>query len=127
MPDAYITYSGHGYSALRISSFIPQNLSTSKVYKNNPIYTNFLENEFKARYKKHRTTRHAEVNTVTNPIMNTQTMTKVKLLLSFKSYLRVNSASTSTITIPHFSFKHFYLGYRRGGNAILNINKFFTR
>ena len=127
MPDAYISHAGHGYSALCISSFIPQSLATTKVYRNNPIYTNFLTNEFKAHYKKHRTVRSAEVKSIMHPVINTQTMTKVKLLLSFKSYLRVNSASTSTITIPHFSFKHFYLGYRRGGNAVLNINKFFTR
>ena len=127
MPDAYIAYAGHGYSALCISLLTPPKRSGLKIYKNNPIYTNFLANEFKLHYKQHRSVRHAEVHSLMQPVIDTQVGTKVRLLKSFKSYLRVNNASNSTITIPHFSFKHFYLGYRRGGNAVLNINKFFTR
>lgn len=127
MPDAYIAYAGHGYVALCISLIKPNKLFNHTNSLKNPLYTNFLVSEFKSHYKRHTSVRHAEVHSNMQPVVDLQLPTKIKLLKSFKSFLRVNNSSNSTITIPHFSFKYFFLGYKRGGLAVLNIRKFFTR
>ena len=127
MPDAYLMYAKHGYTfKLRPIALLPDFIKSS-TQVNNPLYTNFLESKFKTVLKKHHTIRQSVIGSITKPITSVPSITNIKLLLSFKSYLRLNTASASTITIPHFSFKYFYLGYRRGGVALLNVNKFFTR
>lgn len=93
----------------------------------NPIYTSFLDTEFKLTYKNNLKLKKSVTPNSTQPVTNISGPEKLKLFKTFKSFLRVTSASSSTLMIPHFSFKHFYLGYKRGGLILLNINKLFSR
>ena len=95
--------------------------------KINPIYNNFLTTEFKLTYKNNLVFKNSATSTSTKPIIVVSATEQVKLFKTFKSFLRVTSASSSVLMIPHFSFRHFYLGYKRGGLALLNINKLFNR
>ena len=93
----------------------------------NPIYNSFLATEFKLTYKNNLIFKKSVNPNSTKPVIAVGVTEQLKLFKTFKSFLRVTSASNSTLMIPHFSFKHFYLGYRRGGLAVLNINKLFNR
>jgi hypothetical protein len=93
----------------------------------NPNYENFLANEFKLAYKNNLTLKKSVTPNNTKPLIETGQVQQLKLFKTFKSFLQVNSSSSSTLMIPHFSFKHFYLGYRRGGLSLLNVNKLFNR
>lgn len=94
---------------------------------NSPVYSNFLETEFKLVYKNTTTFKRFVLPSNVEPKVLTSQHTQIRLLKMFRSYLIMNSTSNSTLTVPHFSFKHFYLGYRRGGLAVLNVNKLFSR
>ena len=93
----------------------------------NPLYNNFLATEFKLTYKNNLLFTKSAMSHSSRPITAAGSTEQIKLFKTFKSFLRVTSASNSTIMIPHFSFKHFYLGYKRGGLVLLNINKLFNR
>ena len=113
-------------SILSNSQSKPNKLTTpSSIF--NPTYTNFLSGEFKTHFKHPKLIRASAPYTPKNPVLPLRVDENLQLLKSFKSYIRVNSNSITTLTVPHFTFKHFYLGYRRGGTAVLNISKFFTR
>ena len=104
-----------------------RNSVTALSFTKNPTYTNFLSTEFKSNFKQPRLIRSPAFYTPKNPNLPLRSGENTHLLKAFKSYIRVNSNSLSTLTVPHFTFKHFYLGYRRGGMAVLNVNKFFAR
>lgn len=93
----------------------------------NPIYNNFLTTEFKLTYKNNLLFKNSAMPNSTKPVTVSGGTEQLKLFKTFKSFLRVTSASNSTLMIPHFSFKHFYLGYKRGGLVLLNITKLFNR
>ena len=93
----------------------------------NPIYNDFLATEFKLVYKTNLTIKKSTTDNYTKPVAAISVIEQLRLFKMFKSFLRVTSASNSTLTIPHFSFRHFYLGYRRGGLAVLNLSKLFNR
>ena len=93
----------------------------------NPLYSSFLTMEFKVTYKNNLTFKKPLTPSSVRPLTALGGIEQPKLFKTFKSFLRVTSASNSTLMIPHFSFKHFYLGYRRGGLVILNVNKLFNR
>jgi len=101
-----------------------QTLSRKKI---DPNYSSFMRTEFKLSYKNNLTPQLYPSPQNTKPILEFGDDHKITLLKPFKTFLRFSSASSNTISIPHFSFKYFYLGYRRGGLAVLNINKLFTR
>ena len=113
-------------SILSNSQSKPNKLTTSSLIFN-PTYINFLSGEFKTHFKHPKLIRASAPYTPKNPVLPLRVDENLQLLKSFKSYIRVNSNSITTLTVPHFTFKHFYLGYRRGGTAVLNISKFFTR
>lgn len=93
----------------------------------NPLHSNFMVQEFKLNYKIKRLIPRSPQPNTTTPIVPHNSQLRTKLLTMFKSYLRLNSASQSDITIPHFSFYQFYLSHRKGGLAILNVRKLFDR
>ena len=86
-----------------------------------------MVNQFKVNYKIPTLIRQNALVNSKKPIVHTYNNENIKMMHSFKSYIRINANSLNTIDIPHFSFKHFYLGYKRGGVTVLNISKFFTR
>lgn len=93
----------------------------------NPLYNDFMKSEFKLNYKQPSLIRSPSKLRPYKPIIDEADLSKIRLMRSFKSYIRLNVNSFDTINIPHFSFKHFYLRYRRGGVNVLNISKFFSR
>jgi hypothetical protein len=93
----------------------------------NPIYRNFLATEFKLTYKNNLVFKKHVTPHNTKPVITAGSTEQVKLFKTFKSFLRVTSSSGSVLMIPHFSFRHFYLGYKRGGLILLNVNKLFNR
>jgi hypothetical protein len=95
--------------------------------KVNPLYSNFLTTEFKTTYKNNLLLKKSVTPNNTQPLVVLDGTEQLKLFKTFKSFLRVTSASNSVLMIPHFSFKHFYLGYKRGGLVVLNVNKLFNR
>jgi len=107
------------------SSKLPGSKNSTQM--TNPVYTDFLSEEFKTHFKQPRLIRSSTLYAPKGPVLPLRIDESHKLLTSFKSYIRVNSNSLNTLTIPHFTFKHFYLGYRRGGTSVLNVSKFFTR
>lgn len=101
--------------------------SKNQQISNNPEYTNFLNNEFKSNFKNHRIVRSGQRINQLKPLVTTNYVSEIKLIRSFKSFLRLNGDSFSTLTIPHFSFKVFYLDYSRGGLSTLNLTRLFGR
>ena len=116
----------------KYSSFLAKthNLLQTPYLRNvpsNPLYNDFMVNQFKVNYKVPTLIRQSDLVNSKKPIIHTYNSKNIKIMHSFKSYIRINANSLNTIDIPHFSFKHFYLGYKRGGVTVLNISKFFTR
>lgn len=126
-PDIRFVKMMYRYQSILNNLKNKSNNSTLPVPTYNPMYTNFLSGEFKTHFKHPRLIRESEFYASKTPTLPLCTGENLQLLKSFKSYIRVNSNSITTLTVPHFTFKYFYLGYRRGGVAVLNISKFFTR
>ena len=127
VPNTRLMKTMYQYKSLFNNPTRCANISTVGATIKNPMYNNFLSAEFKQHFKQPRLIRTSSFYKPKSPVLPLRLDENTQLLQSFKSYIRINSNSLTTLTIPHFSFKHFYLGYRRGGVAVLNINKFFTR
>ena len=103
--------------------------STLKKKKTNQStkHLGFLEHEFKFNFKLHHLVRERQQVGFNNSKISLSTGSEVKMFKMFKTFIKLNSNSAHNITIPHFSFKSFYMGHRRGGLTILNARKLFTR
>lgn len=127
LPNLLALYNLKQASYLRNCMFLGLPKSKNQQISNNPEYTNFLNNEFKSNFKNHRIVRSEQRINQLKPLATTNYVSEIKLIRSFKSFLRLNGDSFSTLTIPHFSFKVFYLGYSRGGLSTLNLTRLFGR
>ena len=126
LPDLFITK----YGQQRHILFNARNLHKNQAYPNlskNPIYHSLLTSEFKSNYRYGMSLKKPGNYNLHKAFFLPQKHNDLRLLNSFRSYLRINSASQSILTTPHHSFQNFYLGYRKGGLAILNVNKFYNR
>ena len=126
-PNVRLVKTMYQYQSILNNPRTKPNKSTVSPFSLNPMYTNFLSGEFKTHFKHPTLVRASAPYTPKSSTLPLRVDENLQLLKSFKSYIRVNSNSTTTLTVPHYTFKHFYLGYRRGGTAVLNISKFFTR
>ena len=126
LPDLFLTKLTIN-KAVRINDINTRTKHIKPYNNTNPLYNNFLATEFKLTYKNNLVFKKSVNPNNTKPVIAVGGTEQLKLFKTFKSFLRVTSASNSTLMIPHFSFKHFYLGYRRGGLALLNVNKLFNR
>ena len=128
-PELFITKLGTHRHHLELYSAFSR--KTTPGYRNmpkyNPMFTNFMSSEFKLSYKNIQSFRRFPQPNKLSPTSAAHTTSDLKLFTSFKSYLKLNSTSQGTINLPHASFTQFYLGYRRGGLAVLNVSKFYTR
>ena len=101
--------------------------NVSKNNVSNPNYINFLNQDFKLAFKNHKVLRGAQRSKPNATIAKFDVATNVRMFKSFKTFIQLNSNSFSTLTIPHHSFRSFYLGYSKGGLVVLNLAKLFNR
>ena len=126
LPDLFLIKLGFAKTIRAIGLVTRAGYSGSRTNLN-PIYHNFLATEFKLTYKNNLVFKKTVTPHNTKPVITISSTEQIKLFKTFKSFLRVTSASSSILMIPHFSFRHFYLGYKRGGLVLLNVNKLFNR
>ena len=93
----------------------------------NPFFNNFLESEFKFTGLKSsildiRATRHTLKPTVPLAAHKEKAM-----LALFKVFIKVNVVSSNTLTIPHASFRMYFIQNKRGGASIMSLPKLFNR
>jgi len=98
-----------------------------KPNKQNPFFVNFLENEFKFTGLRSsifdiRASRHTIKPSVPYAFPKEKSM-----LALFKVFIKVNVVSANTITVPHASFRLYFIRNRCGGAAIMSLPKLFNR
>lgn len=96
------------------------------ITKLNPQYTNHLQTYFKLNYKVLKSYKYDKYTYTYKPQVSSNT-SSLMFLTQFKTFMQVNITANSSLTIPHFSFRHFYIGYRKGGLVTLNIPKLFAK
>lgn len=101
---------------------VPKCISTG-----NPFYTNFTNNNIKLVG----ITSNLDYNPTASRANRTKTQLstnlKKSLLHLFTSFVRVNMASQNELTMPHYTFRSFYLTHSKGGLAIITLPKLFQR
>ena len=98
-----------------------------KPYKQNPFFSSFLENEFKFSGVKSsifdiRASRHN-----TKPSIPYTYHAEKNMLALFKVFTKVNVVSSNALTVPHASFRLYFIRNKRGGAAIMSLPKLFNR
>jgi len=93
----------------------------------NPFFNNFLENEFKFTGLKSalfgiRASRHT-----LKPSVPSRKHKEKSMLNLFKVFIKINVVSASTLTVPHASFRLYFIRNRRGGASIMSLPKLFNR
>lgn len=126
LPDLFLAKS-HLNRVVRLSKLNTKLRYVHLQTSTNPLYSNFLIARFKFAYKNDLRLKKSVTPSQSQPIRPSNSNKQIKLLKTFKSFLRVTSASSSILMVPHYSFRHFYLGYRKGGLALLSVNKLFQR
>jgi len=128
-PDLFLVKLNNSLAYLRLYSIFYNKCSRQHPHpiKRNPLYTNFLDNDFKLEYRNIQSSRRLPQPNRLVPVSARYIAPDLKLFTIFKSYLKLNSASQGTISTPHASFTQFYLGYRRGGLAVLNVSRLYSR
>ena len=95
--------------------------------KQNPFFSNFLENEFKFTGLKSsifdiQASRHTLKPSIPSHKHNAKNMLNL-----FKVFIKINVVSASTLTVPHASFRLYFIRNRRGGASIMSLPKLFNR
>ena len=95
--------------------------------KQNPFFTNFLENEFRFTGLKSsifdiRAPQHA-----LKPSVPLVAHKEKNMLALFKVFVKLNVVSANTLTVPHASFRLYFIQNRRGGASIMSLSKLFNR
>lgn len=93
----------------------------------NPFFTNFLENEFKfTGIKSSIFDIRASQHTLKPSVPLTAHKEKDMLAL-FKIFIKLNVVSANTLTVPHASFRLYFIQNTRGGASIASLPKLFNR
>jgi hypothetical protein len=93
----------------------------------NPFFTNFLENEFKFTGLK---SSIFDIRTPQHTLKPSVPLTAHKekdMLALFKVFIKLNVVSANTLTVPHASFRLYFIQNTRGGASITSLPKLFNR
>jgi len=115
------------FTAIKTPITIPNYWITQPNKGLNPVYKTTLLAEFKTLYTIPEYHKTAAYKTSSTKKPFTTNNNQQNLTHQFFTYLRVNTRSNSTLVIPHFSFRHFYIAHTAGGLSVLNVRKLFTR
>ena len=93
----------------------------------NPFFNNFLESEFKFTGLKSSIFHIQPTRHTIKPAVPLIAHKEKTMLTLFKVFVRVNVISSNTLTVPHASFRLYFIQNKRGGASIMSLPKLFNR
>ena len=106
--------------------YVNRNLSTLRTNKTlNPFYSNLTTSNIKLVGINSNIDYNPTYSCTKNPKTFLSKSLKSHLLHLFRSFIRVNMSSHNELTIPHHTFRYFYLLHTKGGLTIITLPKLF--
>jgi hypothetical protein len=96
-------------------------------FKSNPFYNNFTSSTLRLAGISSNLDYNPTSPRITRPETKLSYSLKKSLLHLFTSFVRINMSSYNELTIPHPTFRSFYLVHTKGGLTVITLSKLFQR
>ena len=93
----------------------------------NPFFNNFLESEFRFTGLKSSILDIKATQHTLKPTVPLAAHKEKAMLALFKVFIKINVVSANSLTVPHASFRMYFIQNKSGGASITSIPKLFNR